>query len=205
MKPKTEKQIKNGVRLGLGFAALFVGLFILTNGIGRIFAGEFPPHHIVWLQPMGWLQIAVGTAMLIATADIWWQLLAGCMLYGFSGGVFALITGSSRRVPFGPVPRPLALELIVASAATMALMYRFHKGHVTVIDRVALTLYVFTFAFWYRDSSSDYSRGAVAFGAGLAVLAIAWGINRWKPRKRRPASHHSITTQSTHPESPSTY
>jgi hypothetical protein len=199
MNPKIEKQINNGVRLGLGIAGLLVGAGLFAVGLGRILGGTIPPHHIVWLDPLGWFEVMAGAAILIASANVWWQLLAGCMALGFFKCIGILITGSGPQAPFRPFPRPLALEVMFIAAATLALMWRFNKGHMTILDRVALTLYVFSFALWYRTSDSEFSRAAVSSGVGLAVLAIAWCVHRWAPHKKRSANQYISTTQSTLP------
>jgi hypothetical protein len=196
MKPTTRKQVKNGLRIGLGAGAFLVGAMFLGSGAERVVWSAVPPHHVVWREPVGWAELAAGTALLLASAQVWWQLLAGCMLFGFGHSIIALITGTNVFSPYEPIPHLAAFELIVFCFASLLLMLRFAKGTMSVLDRIALTLFVFSFVL--PGDKGGFSAAIPWLAGGLVLLAIAWCMHRWKPHRKHTTPHHVVTTQSTH-------
>jgi hypothetical protein len=153
--------------------------------------GGGPPHYVVWTDPMGWTELALGTAALLSSAGIGWQLFAGYMLVGSIKSSIGLITGTDLLAPNGPFPRPEAAALGFFGAASILLMWRFTKNPPTIVDRVALTLYLFCFV-WRADAAkfSDFDLGLLV---GLGVLLSAWTYDRLRrhqsPRSERDEKH----------------
>jgi len=185
------KQIKSGLRLGIGAGLFLVGGMLLSAGMGSVVWSAVPPHFVVWPEPMGWTELALAAVALVSSAGMWWQLFAGYMLIGSVKSAIVLITGRGIFAPHGPFPRPDAAALGFFGVASILLMWRFTKKPPNVVDRVALTAYVFCFA-WRADAAkfSDFDLGLLA---GLGCLLLAWAYDRFQ-RHHRP-NHASRTDQ----------
>lgn len=177
------KQVKSGLRLGIGAGLFLIGAMLLGNGMGRVVWSATPPHYVVWPEPMGWAELMLAAATLLSSAGVWWQLFAGYMLIGSFKSVIVLITGRDLFAPYGPFPRPEAAALAIFGVATILLMWRFTKNRPTILDRIALTAYVFCFA-WRADRAefSDFGLGLIV---GLGFLIFASAYDRIQ-RHRRP-------------------
>lgn len=196
-KPTIKKQVKNGLRLGIGAGAFLIGAMFWGAGMERVVWSAIPPHHLVWLELAGWTELAVATALLLASATVWWQLIAGCMVLGFFKSIIVLITGTNIFPPHEAIPHVEALKLISFCMASVVLMWRFAKGRMTILDRIALTMFVFSFGWAVKNA--DLSLVTPGMGVGLGVLAVAWWLHQWASHKKKSAPRHPITTQSTPP------
>jgi hypothetical protein len=183
MKQTVGKQVKSGLRLGVGAGLFLIGGMLLSAGMGRIVWSATSPHYVVWSDPVGWTELALSAAALIASAGVWWQVFAGYMLIGSLKSVIVLITGRDLFAPYGPFPRSEAAAFAAFGVATILLMWRFTKNRPTILDRIALTAYVFCFA-WRADRAefSDFGLGLIA-GLGFLIFASAYDRIR---RHRRP-------------------
>ena len=169
--------------MGVGAGLFLVGGMLLSAGMGSVVWSAIPPHYVVWPEPMGWTELALAAAALVSSAGTWWQLFAGYMLIGSVKSVIVLITGTDLFAPHGPFPRPEAAALGFFGVASILLMWRFTKNRPTVVDRIALTAYVFCFA-WRADAAkfSDFDLGLLV---GLGFLLLAWAYDRLH-RHHRP-------------------
>ncbi|MGH9740227.1 MAG: hypothetical protein ACRD4X_16825 [Candidatus Acidiferrales bacterium] len=191
MSETARKQIKSGLRLGVGIGLFLIGGMLLSAGMGSVVWSATPPHYVVWPEPMGWTELALAAAALLSSAGVWWQLFAGYMLIGSVKSVIVLITGTDLFAPHGLFPRPEAAALGFFGVASILLMWRFTKNRPTVVDRIALTAYLFCFA-WRADAVkfSDFDLGLLV---GLDCLLLAWAYDRIQ-RHHRP-NHASRTDQ----------
>ena len=194
MKPSVKEQVNSGLRLGVGAGLFLIGGMLLSAGMGRIVWSATPPHYVVWSDPIGWTELALSAAALIASAGVWWHVFAGYMLIRGLQSVVVLITGRDLFAPYGPFPRSEAAALAAFGVATILLMWRFTKNRPTILDRIALTSYVFCFA-WRADrvEFSDFGLGLIV-GLGFLIFASAYDRIR---RHRRPDHGSSRTNHVT--------
>lgn len=136
---RVSKQVKSGLRLGVGAGLFLIGGMLLSAGMGRVVWSATRPHYIVRSEPMGWTELALGAAALLSSAGVWWQLFAGYMLIGSLKSVIVLITGRDLFAPYGPFPRAESAALAVFGALSILFMWRFTKKPPTIFDRIALT------------------------------------------------------------------
>ena len=176
MSQTARKQIESGLRLGIGAGLFLIGGMLLSAGMGRVVWSAPPPHYVVWPEPVGWTELALAAAALLSSAGIWWQLFAGYMLIGSVKSAVVLVTGRDFFAPHGPFPRPEAAALGFFGVASILLMWRFTKKPPTILDRFALTAYLFCFA-WRAEAAkfSDFDLGLLV---GLGCLLLAWAYDR---------------------------
>lgn len=177
MRRTAKEQAKSGLRLGLGIGLFLIAGMLLGNGMQRVVWSASPRHYVVWPDPIGWLELVSGAAILLSTVGAWWHLLAGAMVLGAVKSVIVLLTGRDVFAPHTPFPRVEALELLVFAVASVALMVRFRKNPLTVIDRVALTVYLFSFM-WHGDQV-EFSAATPGLALGLFALLVAWLVH-WR-------------------------
>jgi hypothetical protein len=67
------------------------------------------------------------------------------MALGSVKSVIVLLTGRDAFAPHASFPRLEAFELLIFAVASIALMARFRKNPLTIVDRVAITVYLFSF------------------------------------------------------------
>jgi hypothetical protein len=164
-----KEQVKSGLRLGGSFAVFFLAMAPLVDGLRRV-VWAAPPHRLLWAQPIGCVELIVAAALLFYTARVWMQWIAGCMLIGSIKGIVVFIAGA-------PISRLESAEVVVIFLATLAPMVAIGVRGPTLLDRVALTLYVFCLA-WRADQGLFMPSPSLAIG--LAALFVSWGIFYWK-------------------------
>jgi hypothetical protein len=181
MSETARAQAKSGLRWGVGAGLFLIWGMLLSSGLGRVVWSAVPPHRVVWPESIGWLELALAAAILLSTTGVWWQLLAGYMLIGAFKCVIVLVTGHDLFAPYGPFPRLEAAELMVFAVATVALMLRFAKSPLTILDRVGLTAFVFAFV-WHADRA-EFSASGRGLAVVLLALLIPWCVHWWNKRK----------------------
>ncbi len=186
MKRSVRSQAKSGLRLGVGAGLFLVGWMLLSAGMGRVAWSAPPQHYLVWSDWVGWTELALAAAALLSSAGIWWQVLAGYMVIGSVKSAIVVITGRDLFAPYQPFARSEAAALGFFGVATILLTWRFTKSPPAVLDRIALTAYLFCFA-WRADSAkfSDFDLGLLV---GLGGLLLAWTYDRFRRRGR--VVHH---------------
>jgi hypothetical protein len=177
------KQLKSGLRLGIGAGLFLIGGMLLSAGMSRVVWSATPPHNVVWPEPLGWAELALAAVALLSSAGEWWQLFAGYMLIGSLKSVVVLATGRDLFAPYGPFPRPEAAAFAVFGVATILLMWRFKENPPTILDRLALTAYVFAIA--WRAGTAEFSDFGLGLVVGLGCLFLASAYDRIQ-RHRRP-------------------
>jgi hypothetical protein len=172
-----KEQAKSGLRLGIGLGLFLIAGMLLSSGMGRVVWSASPPHYVLWPEPVGWLELTLATAILLSTAGVWWMLLAGCMVLGSVKCVIVLLTGRNVFAPYGSFPRLEAVELLIFAVASVVLMLRLWKKPLTIIDRVAITLYLYSFM--WRADRVEFSAAGPGLAVGLFALLVAWCVH-WR-------------------------
>jgi len=183
MEKTTKRQIRSGLRLGVGAGGFLIAAILIGNGGDRIIASA-GSHQIPWL---GWAELVIAAAILLLTAQVWFLVLGGYMLFGAIKGLFLFATGSFPSHGFSTRLEPLGIA--VYGVATLALLYRFSQNPPTVLDRVALTVFLFCFVIPWMGPSSALSWSQMI---GLAVLLASWGISRWRSPHDPECNAHGV-------------
>ncbi|MGA2630822.1 MAG: hypothetical protein ABSG54_11485 [Terriglobia bacterium] len=176
MEKTTKQQIVSGLRVGGCLGAFLIGGMLMGNGLGRI-VGE-GSRQVVWADWIGWAELVLAAVILLLTARVWLMLLGGYLLFGSLKSLILFATGSFPSHGFSTRVEPLAL--VFYCVATLMLMFRFAEKPPTVLDRVALTVYLF--CLWPAAANSAFSWWQ---GVGLAALLASWCVFRWRTWKHR--------------------
>jgi hypothetical protein len=176
MHRSVKEQARSGLRLGIGAGAFLIAMMLLGSGLTRV-VSLVPPHHLVWSDWLGWVEISLACVMLLATAQVWFWLVGGYALFGLGKSILVLVSG---KVPYTyrTVPRLEAGEAALFTMATLLLLFRFVDTGPNIMDRVSLTFYVLAIA-WSGHSAATTSVDPL-LAAGLIGLTISWCVYRWK-------------------------
>lgn|SRR5258707_10599248 len=174
-----QEQVDNGFRLGIGAGAFLIALMLMGSGLTRV-VSSVPPHRMVWSDWVGWAEIGLACVLLLYTAQVWLLVVGGYALFGVVKGVLVLVTGKVLYT-YQRVPRLEAAEATIFALATLLLLFRFYDTRPNILDRVALTFYVFAVAWSGHSAASTLVDPRLA--AGLIGLAISWCVYRWKRAK----------------------
>jgi hypothetical protein len=186
--PRSAKeQIQSGLRLGAGLGVFLIGVLLLGQARSRL--EVLSSHHQAgWSDWVVWLEIILSVGLLLFTVHVWYQWLAGCMFFGTLKGLIALVTGRDI-FPLSQVPatRLASLTVVAYCVVTVLLLARFMDRKPTIVDRVAITLFLLCLL----PSGSFPSIWEIV---GLAGLLASWGIYRWRegraPTGGAPVSVH---------------
>jgi hypothetical protein len=184
MKPATKKQIKNGLRVGGQLGLFFVAAMIFGIAIDGIEAGA--GHLKPW--PEGVIAaglIALATMLLLFTVRVWSLYIAGCLLFAIPKCLIVIMSGRDFYSPHAPFSRLLAGELLLFAVASLLLFYRvFRRRSPSIVDRLVLTLFMFSFGFGL--SRQSFSALALWHMTGLAALILAWWLAQKRHEGRQP-------------------
>jgi len=181
--------MKSGLRLGIGAGSFLIGLLLLGFGMSRVVWSASPSHSVVWHEPLGWSALTLAGVVLVCSAGVWWQFLAGYILVGCLKSMIALITGRDLFAPYEPIARIQSAKLAAFCVATLVLMFRFSKSQPTMFDRIALTVYLFCLMWSLHGAVFSVSgRGLIV---ALFALLISWCVNQWREHKSCPGSRNS--------------
>ena len=189
MEKTTKQQVRSGLRLGAGAGGFFIAAMLIGNGLGRIL-GSAGSHQIAWTDWIGWAELVLAVAILLPTARVWLMLLGGYMVFGVIKGLFLFATASFPSHGFSTRVDPL--ELALYGVVTLALLYRFAESPPTVLDRVALIVFLFCFVMPSSGLSSALSWSQMI---GLAVLLVSWGVSRWRASEDPESKAHGVKAQ----------
>ena len=164
-------QLKTGLRVGLSAGLFLIAGILISDGMDRVVWSAVNPGQIHWSDSAGWAELLAASLILAMTADVWWQLVCGYMVFGFVKSVIAVVAGSNA-FGYQGVPRAQAAFLAIFSLATILLLLRLAKDKVTIVDRVALT--VFVFAFLWRAKQASFSAMSSGMVVASIVLLVAW-------------------------------
>jgi len=188
MRRPVKEQIRSGLRLGAGLGVFLIGGLLL--GYARIRLEVLSSSHQTgWSDWVIWLEVILGVGLLFSTVNVWYQWLAGCLLFGIVKAFIALVTGTAV-FPIRQLPPTRTVSLMVAVYCTVSLllMIRFMQAKLTMVDRVAVILYFLCFL----PSRSSFP--SVWEILGLAGLLASWVVYRWRegraPTGGTPVSVH---------------
>ena len=174
MNTSVKGQIQRGLRLGAGIGVFLIGGLLLGQARTRLnVLSNY--NQAGWSDWIIWLEVILGVGLLLCTAHVWYQMLAGCLIFGIVKGLIALVTG--RDVfPLSQVPAThiASLTVIIYCIATLLLMARFMDEKPAMTDRLALTFYFLCLL----PSGSSFP--SVWMIVGIAVLLLSWLIYRWR-------------------------
>jgi hypothetical protein len=186
VKPSTKKQIKSGLRLGGGMGASLIAAMLIGISVDGLQSAA-PRHLQLWPDAAvaGGL-FALATVILMLTSRVWVIYLAGCLLFAIPKCVIVIMSGRDFYSPHGPFSRLEAAELLLFFVVSLFLMYRMLASHIpTILDRLAITLYLVSFVF---GLNGHFSRDLPWQVVGLAGLSVAWWLSYKKHRR-----HHAST------------
>lgn len=172
MPRSVKEQIQSGFRLGAGLGAFLVAGLILSHVRTRleVLSGY---HQTGWSDWVVWLEVILSVGLLLSTVHVWYQWLAGCLLFGIAKGLIAFVTGRDI-FPLRQVPTTHLASLIVIAycVVTLMLMARFMDRKPTMVDRGAVTL----FFLCLLPSGSFPSVWEIV---GFVGLLASWVVDRW--------------------------
>lgn len=172
MKDSTKRQVWNGLRWGGGLAVFLVAILPLVDGLRRTI---WAAHAHQPIEPIGWMELVVAAALFASTANVWVYYLLGCMVFGGIKGIALLAMGGG-----GPPLQTSALLLCILVA--ILLLVSIVLRPITFLDRIALTLFVFSVA-WRADSGLFVPDPSLF--VGLMFLFISWCVHYWRHRHNR--------------------
>jgi hypothetical protein len=181
-----KQQVKNGLRIGGGIGALMIALFPLCDGFRRLWLTSMPYHFS--FSAVGCLELFMAAAILLATAHLWLPYFGGCMVVAVLQGVLMLLSGRGLYT-HGALPRLESAEFLLFCIVTIVLILRPLMNRPTILDRIALTLYMFSFPWWGIHNFKFSITDPVMMG-GPVLLCVSWCVERWKdhgqesPRRR---------------------
>lgn len=176
MDERLKQQANNGLRLGLGLGAFLVAFMLLSSGLRRMVALAPSGRFLAGTDWIGCGEVGLAVGLMMFTADIWFLLLGGWAFFAFLKSMIVLFTGRMLSPPHTALSRPEAAAIALLALATVALLVRFTENRPTILDRVALTLYVVALL-WHGDIA-EFSVAGPAVAVGL--LAISWCVFRFK-------------------------
>jgi len=172
-----------------GFAVL--GFFV--DGVAVVF---FPSEHS---RSVGWVFLLGSTAAGLILLHRWIKYLAVLFGYGVLNGIVLTLSGHLTGSPSVPVSRPMGLLATAFCIAGAVLSFTFKERKLYPIDRIAVLVLVFAFAYGavYDADRSGAARGAVPhefvsfvlLGIGLCALFTAWAYDRFRRQAVGPSVH----------------
>jgi hypothetical protein len=168
MNVSVKDQVKRGLRLGGGVAVFLLALAPLIDGLRRVVWAA--PQHQLLLNPIGWMELFVAAALLVSTARIWVYYLAGCMVFGVVKALVVLISGNQ----INEMSHLQLAELLFVTFASAVLIVGMVVRGTKLLDRIALTLYIFCVA-WHANAGLFMPDESLVIG--LVGLLVAWGIH----------------------------
>lgn len=168
-------QVVSGLRLAGWVCLGLLTCGLLAKGAGIAFS-EIPGS-----KATGYAYLAAGAAILISTMRLWARSggFSGFFLMGAFAGLVQFLTGKQFGNSSIQVPRWISLLLVMLMLITRALFVEFKKRRLSLVDRVALTLWA---ALWI---SSIYSKAPlILLTMGVVVLALARLTHHAKRRRR---------------------
>jgi len=183
-----KEQIQSGLRLGAGLGVFLIGGLLLSHVRTRLEVLS-SYHQTGWSDWTVWLEVILSVGLLFSTAHVWYQWLAGCLVFGILKGLIALVTGRDI-FPLSQVPATQLASLTVVAycIVTLLLIARFMDRKPTMVDRIAITLFLLCLL----PSGSSFP--SVLEIVGFGGLLASWVVYRWRegraPTGGAPASAH---------------
>jgi hypothetical protein len=181
-------QIRSGLRLGAGLGVFLVAAILLGHTRTRLEVLS-SYHQNGWSDWVVWLEVILGVGLLFSAVHVWYQWLAGCLLFGIVKAFMALVTGTAV-FPMRQLPptRTVSLMVVVYCTVSLLLLIRFMETKLTMADRVAVTVYFLCFL---PPRSSFPSVWEIV---GFVGLLASWVVYRWR-EGRAPTSGAPVSAQ----------
>jgi hypothetical protein len=187
-------QVKSGFRLA-GLALLFflvAGLFFAS--VDYLF---FPGHS----RALGLVFLVISTPVMVVTINRWVRVMTGILALAVLNGVLSISTGHLLANPAQPISRLDALYLTTFFAAAAALSSTMKARTLSVVDRISVLAFVFSFAYLLgyegmRDIGKIAPLNATDFvlmGIGLSCLFLGWAYNRFKVQHKDADSKEMVS------------
>ena len=167
------------------FAILIMGVYLSQSRGGAnpsSFADRHPRETIV----IGYMLVAVATAIVLGTMTAkdskpsrWVKALPGLLALAAINSLITLSGGHLLNTPSNPISRVDALIMTILFVGSALLLSTLRDRRLNLPDKVALTVFIFSFAWSVVDSSS------VGLAVGFCCLVIASAYDRAQ-RHRRP-------------------
>jgi hypothetical protein len=170
-----KEQVKTGLRLAGGIVLFVLSALLLAHGLDAVWSAV-PSGHLVREAWIGWSELLVAAVLIPFTVHLWLQFFAGCIGFAFLKSVVVIFAGKDWYSPHAPFSRLEAAEMAIFFGATFALLIRFAKERPTLLDRIAITIYLFFFFSYWNDAHFSLLQA----GGGLTALFLAWCGSRWK-------------------------
>lgn len=129
----------------------------------------------------GFLVLAVTAIILYLTASRWVRWLPGLLIFGIINSLIGLITHHAPTNPQVAVSAGVAGLLVTFYSAGCIVSYHYDAAHLSVVDRLALLLYLFCMmwpAFAANDLATVTPVVAWSTTIGTAALLISFAAHR---------------------------
>jgi len=137
-----------------------------------------------WFDWAIWVELLLGVGLLFFTVHVWYQWLAGCLVFGIVKGFVALTSGRDFFSRYQmPASNFWLVVAILYCVIAILLMVRFMSIPPTHLDRVAITVF---FLCLLMSGSSFPSVSAIL---GLVGLTTSWLVYRFHFGKAGPNEH----------------
>ena len=165
--------VLRGVRVA-GFMILYflTGLLLLK---GALDVRGNPDRHIA----LGGAEIGVGTAVLIATANIWLRWLSALMVIAALRALFSIPMGVAITNPSVHISPLQGLELIASFLIVCALSVRFVSSRPNNLDKTAAIVLVWCLLWGVLNENTQRY-----LLPGVLAMAAAWLWARWDHHRR---------------------
>ena len=185
MDKAVKRQVENGLRVGGGIAALLIGLMLLGDGFRRLWLTTVPYHFS--FSTLGCIEQLLAAAILFTTASLWMPYFAGCMVLAILQAFLTLLWGQGFYTN-KPVSRLESFAFMLFCTVTVLLLLRPLRERTTILDQLALTLYIFSFFWWGMQGFSFSLKKSPMLLCGPALLCISWVVEYWKSQRRSGAA-----------------
>ncbi len=170
-----KQQVKSGLRIGGGIGSLMIAVMPLCDGFRRLWLPTVP-HHLSF-SGLGCTELVLAAAILLGTAHLWLPYFAGCMVLAVLQGILVLLSGQSLFT-HKALPRLDSAVFVLFCTVTTVLLIRPLTGRTTILERIALTLYIFSFP-WFAMHDFKFSITDPLMIGGPVLLFVSWCVERW--------------------------
>jgi hypothetical protein len=169
-----KEQVKSGFRLAGNVLLTIATAMLLLGGVAYTFIPSLLIDPTSRSPVLGWVSLIIATTILIWKMDRWVTILPGIIGYAAFGGMLAIVSGHLENNPSKLIARTDAAIITALLLVASAVSSTFKERSLNIVDRIALLVFVFSWAF---SMSPTRSRMFLAQGIGLATLLLAWAYH----------------------------
>lgn len=166
-------QVVSGLRLAGWVCLGILTCGLLVGGAGIAFS-EIPGSKV-----SGYVYLSVGAAILFSTMQAWARRFSGVLLLGAFAALLQVLTGKELNNSSIHVSRWISLLGAALMLSSSALFLEFKKRRLSLVDRVALILWV-ALVIWGVYSTAFQ----IPLTLSVVVLVLAHLTHRAKVRRR---------------------